>query len=103
MRGPTPETVLGVVEGLPRDGHAVLESMDVPETYIQVWLRPDGSYQLELRDGSVETHVQTRSVVAERVGTAFSGWLDEHSGDGDASWRDRYQWTDISASFTGGP
>ena len=66
VRAPDPEVVLGIVESLPRDGHVVLQSMDEPEVYIQVWLRPDGSYQLELRDGSVHTHVQTRSVSRER-------------------------------------
>ena len=74
---------LGSLNRSPRDGHVLLESMDEPEVYIQVWFRPEGSYQLELREGSVETHVQTRSSVRERVAAAFSGWLDEHSGDGD--------------------
>jgi hypothetical protein len=100
MRAPRPDDVLGVIESLPRDGHVLLESMDEPELYIQVWLRPEGSYQLELRDGSVETHVQTRSLSRERVAAAFSGWLEEHSGDGDGTWRERYQWNDISARFT---
>ena len=101
IRAPKPEVVLGVIESLPRDGHALLESMDVPEVFIQVWLRPDGSYQLELRDGSVETHVQTRSVLRERVAAAFTGWLEEHSGDADAQWRDDFQWNDISATLRG--
>jgi len=99
MRAPRPDDVLGVIESLPRDGHVLLESMDEPEVYIQVWLRPEGSYQLELREGSVETHVQTRSLSRERVAAAFSGWLEEHSGDGDGTWRDGYQWSDISATF----
>jgi hypothetical protein len=99
MRAPRPDDVLGVIESLPRDGHVLLESMDEPEVYIQVWLRPEGSYQLELREGSVETHVQTRSLSRERVAAAFSGWLEEHSGDGDGTWRDGYQWNDISATF----
>ena len=99
MRAPRPDDVLGVIESLPRDGHVLLESMDEPEVYIQVWLRPEGSYQLELREGSVETHVQTRSLSRERVAAAFSGWLEEHSGDGDGTWRDGHQWNDISATF----
>ena len=98
---PEPDVVLAVIQTLPRDGHAVLLSMDDPEVYIQVWLRPEGSYQLELREGSVDTHVQTRSVSAERVTAAFTGWLEEHSGDGDAVWRGNYQWNDISAMFSG--
>ncbi|CAN7392924.1 hypothetical protein LJR027_002271 [Terrabacter sp. LjRoot27] len=103
LRAPKPEVVLGVIESLPRDGHALLESMDQPEVYIQVWLRSDGSYQLELRDGSVHTHVQTRSVSRERVAAAFTSWLQEHSGDGDAGWRDNYHWNDISGTFSNGP
>lgn len=103
VRGPKPEVVLGVIESLPRDGHVLLESMDQPEVYIQVWFRPDGSYQLELRDGSVDTHVQTRSVFRERVAAAFTSWLEEHSGDGDAGWRDSFHWKDISGTLSKEP
>jgi hypothetical protein len=103
MRAPTPDEVLGVIEYLPRDGHVVLERMDEPEVYIEVWLRPEGSYQLELRHGSVKTHQQTRSVSGERVAAAFTGWLEEPSGDGDATWRDGHQWTNISATLTNTP
>ncbi|MGG5258473.1 hypothetical protein [Phycicoccus avicenniae] len=103
MRAPRPDDVLGVLESLPRDGHAVLQSMDDAEVYIQVWLRPDGTYQLELRDGSVETHRQALSVSRDRVAAAFSAWLDEHSGDGDDSWRAPHDWRDISATFTEPP
>lgn len=103
LRAPQPEVVLGVIESLPRDGHALLESMDQTEVYIQVWLRSDGSYQLELRDGSVQTHVQTRSVSRERVAAAFTSWLQEHSGDGDAGWRDTFHWNDISGTLSDGP
>jgi hypothetical protein len=103
MHAPKPEVVLGIIESLPRDGHVVLESMDEPEVYIQVWLRPDGSFQVEMREGAVETHVQTRSVSRERVAAAFTGWLDEHSGDGGAGWRDDYQWNDISGTLSKGP
>ena len=103
VRAPEPEVVLAVIETLPRDGHALLQSLDDPEVYIQVWLRPDSSYQLELREGSVDTHVQTRSVSRERVAAAFTGWLEEHSRDGEAVWRGNYQWDDTSATFPGRP
>ena len=101
VRAPRPEVVLGVLESLPRDGHVLLASMDEPEVYIQVWLHSTGSYQLELREGSADTHVQTWTVSRERVAAAFSGWLDEHSEDGDRAWRDVFQWNDISSTFTG--
>jgi hypothetical protein len=103
LRAPQREVVLGVIESLPRDGHVLLESMDQPEVYIQVWLRPDGSYQLELREGSVDTHVQTRSVSRQRVAAAFTSWLEEHSGDGDSGWRDNYRWNDISGTLSNEP
>ena len=103
LRAPKREVVLGVIESLPRDGHAVLASMDQPEVYIQVWLRSDGSYQLELRDGSVHTHKQTRSVSRERVSAAFTSWLQEHSGEADAGWRDTLHWNDISGTLSNGP
>lgn len=99
MRAPKPDDVLGVIESLPRDGHVLLESMDEPEVYIQVWLRPEGHYQLEVRDGSLATHVQTRTVSRDRVAAAFTGWLDEHSGDSDDHWREAFQWNNISGSL----
>ncbi|MFC7492098.1 MULTISPECIES: hypothetical protein [unclassified Knoellia] len=73
-----------MIESLPRDGHVLLESMDEPEVYVQVWLRPEGHYQLEVRDGSLQLSL---------------GWLDEHSGDGDDHWRDGFQWDNISCSL----
>lgn len=99
MRGPTADEVLGVIESLPRDGHVLLESMDVPEVYVQVWLRPEGHYQLEMRDGSKATHVQTRTVSRERVAAAFTAWLEEHSGDGDDGWRTTFPWSNIGDSL----
>ena len=73
--------------------------MDAAEVYVQAWLRPDGSYQLELREGSAATHVQTRTVSRDRVAEAFTGWLEEHSGDGDDGWRERFQWNEIGTSL----
>ncbi len=89
-RAPKPEIVLATIESLPRDGHVLLESMDEQEVYIQAWLRPDGTYQLEVREGSAATHLQTRSAFRERVAAAFTGWLEEHSGDGDSRWRETF-------------
>ena len=51
----------------------------------------------------MQTHLQTRSVSGERVAAAFTGWLEEPSGDGDATWRDGHQWTNISATLTNTP
>ena len=99
MRAPKPDVVLGVLESLPRDGTALLGSMDEAEVYIQVWLRPDGTYQLETRRGSVNTHEQTRTVSRERVAAAFTGWLEEHSGDGDDGWRTPFRWNQIGSSL----
>ena len=103
VRAPAPDVLLATVESLPRDGHAVLQSLDEPEVYVQAWFRPDGTYQLELRDGSVAMHRQTRTVDRGRVAAAFTAWLDEHTGDGDAGWRDGFDWTDISATFDDDP
>jgi hypothetical protein len=101
-RAPRPEIVLGTIESLPRDGHVLLESMDEQEVYIQAWLRPDGTYQLEFREGSAATHLQTRSASRERVAAAFTGWLEGHSGDGDSRWREGLQWKNISGELSGG-
>jgi hypothetical protein len=99
VRGPGSAVILGVLESLPRDGHVILASMDAAEVFIQVWHRPDGSYQLETRNGSAASHVQTRSISREKVADAFSAWLGEKAGEGDASWRAAFQWNDISGMF----
>ncbi|GAB4062549.1 hypothetical protein GCM10028777_02660 [Angustibacter speluncae] len=45
VRAPAPDVVLATVESLPRDGHAVLQSADGPQVYVQVWFRFDGTCQ----------------------------------------------------------
>jgi len=64
------------------------------DCYAQVWLRPDGTYQLEYRDRAPGEHYQTRTVSAEKVITALSGWVA-----GETQWRDAFQWTCIGAWF----
>lgn len=75
VRAPAPDGVAATIESLPRDGHAVLQSLDEPELYDQVWFRADGTYQLEVREGSVATPAD-RTVDRGRVAAAFTAWLD---------------------------
>ena len=88
-RGAALETT---VLNLHRDDSLVLECAECDDCYIQVWHRPDGTFQLEYRDRSPDEHYQTRTVSTEKVITAFSGWLV-----GEVSWRDQFQWTPFSS------
>ncbi|WP_431960932.1 hypothetical protein [Actinacidiphila sp. bgisy160] len=75
------------VLNLPRDGHLVLQCAAEADCYAQVWLRPDGTYQLEYRDRSPSEHYQTRTVSADKVIAAVVGWAA-----GEVAWRDSFQW-----------
>jgi hypothetical protein len=77
-----------------RDSHLVLECVTAPNCYAQVWLRPDGSYQLEYRDRSPSEHYQTRTLSQEKVASALSAWVA-----GEITWRDDFQWTPIGDWF----
>jgi hypothetical protein len=72
---------------LGRDGTLVLECAADSDCYAQVWLRPDGSYQLEYRDRGPGEHFQTRTVSVEKVIAALRGWSV-----GAIDWRDRFDW-----------
>jgi hypothetical protein len=54
------------VLNLRRGGYLVLECAGDADCYAQVWLRPDGTYQLEYRDRAPGEHYQTRTVSAEK-------------------------------------
>lgn len=80
---------------LGRGDHLVLTCAADSNCYAQVWLRPDGDYQLEYRDRSPAEHYQTRTRSAEAVAAALAGWAA-----GEIDWRDSFTWESIGAWFT---
>lgn len=80
---------------LPRDGFLVLECAADADCYAQVWLRPDGTYELEYRDRSPAEHYQTRTLSADKVIAALAGWAA-----GEIAWRDTLQWNSIGSWFS---
>ncbi|MYS19521.1 hypothetical protein GA0115240_109430 [Streptomyces sp. DvalAA-14] len=80
---------------LARDRHLVLECAGDDQCYAQVWLRPDGTYQLEYRDRDPTEHYWTRTSSAQRVIEALTGWVA-----GDLAWRESFQWSSLASWFT---
>ncbi|MEU6343039.1 hypothetical protein ABZ883_19105 [Streptomyces sp. NPDC046977] len=83
------------VLSLPRDGVIVLGCAVEADCFAQVWLRPDGTYELEYRDRSPAEHYQTRTVSADKVVAALAGWEA-----GGIAWRDAFQWNSIGSWFS---
>ncbi|MFE0629806.1 hypothetical protein ACFW3D_22930 [Streptomyces sp. NPDC058864] len=79
---------------LPRDGHLVLECAADEQCYVQVWRRPDGTYQLEYRDRAPAEHYRTHTVSAQEVIAALQGWTA-----GGPAWRDAFSWESIGSWF----
>ncbi|MEV6648670.1 hypothetical protein [Amycolatopsis sp. NPDC051371] len=96
---PDESNIRAVLEALPRGGHVILEhekSASGSEHYIQAWLRPEGTYQLEYREGNADNHYQTLTISREKVGDALIGWLDAES-----TWRESFQWKSIGDWLAG--
>lgn len=93
-RTPNPDDtqVEAAVLTLARESVVLLSETD--DTYIQVWHRPDGLYQLEHRAGSPLEHFQTMTVSADKVHTAFVAWQNDDDG-----WADSFTWKTISELF----
>ena len=84
------------IRGLRRGDSTVLDRVgeESGEWYIQVWLRPDGPFQLEYRAGTAAEHYQTRTASIERVVDAFFRWIDR-----DPAWTAAFEWTNIGEWF----
>ena len=82
------------VLNLASEGVVVLSEYRDDDTYLQVWHRPDGLYQLEHRAGSPLEHFQSMTVSAAKVHTAFTGWLHD-----EADWADPFSWKSVSDLF----
>ncbi|MDX8034109.1 hypothetical protein SK803_28155 [Lentzea sp. BCCO 10_0856] len=79
---------------LARESSVVLSEYHDDNTYIQVWQRPDGLYQLEHRAGSPLEHFRTITVSADKVHAAFTAWLHEED-----DWTGAFTWKTISELF----
>lgn len=86
VKNPGRSRIEAAVLAMARDGVLVL-SAEQDHTYIQVWQRPDGIYQLEHRAGSPSEHYQTLTVSPEKVYTAFDAWRR-----GDDGWDAPFTW-----------
>ncbi|GAA4662169.1 hypothetical protein [Amycolatopsis dongchuanensis] len=85
VRGPSASNILAVLESLPRGGHLILDRE--ADEYMQVWLRPEGTYQLEYRAGTPGEHFQTLTVSRAKVGEALVDWST-----GGSTWHGNFAW-----------
>ena len=92
---PSTDAVATALNALGRDTTLVLEDRDEEEVYVQVWLRDDGLFQLECRDGGPATHRRVLTVSAEKVERAVLAWRAR-----DDDWDAGIDWTDVSAEFS---
>jgi hypothetical protein len=95
QRNPTENRIRALVSALSKGQYVMLEQFGSSESnYIQVWLRPEGIFQLEYRAGHPSEHFQARTESRDRVASALFGW----SMGGD-SWRDAFEWNSIGDWF----
>jgi hypothetical protein len=95
QRNPTENRIRALVGALSRDEYVILEQFGRSSThYIQVWLRPDGFFQLEYRAGNPSEHYQTRTESREKIASALSAWSK-----GESAWRDNFEWVSIGDWF----
>ncbi|MGV9358412.1 hypothetical protein [Streptomyces misionensis] len=98
VRRPTKPAVGTMLANLRRGNeHLILERQDeerVGDWYIQVWFRPNNTYQLEYRDGVPAEHYRTLTVSQEKVLHALLGWMLDKPG-----WREGFMWDGIGHMF----
>jgi hypothetical protein len=93
-RTPDPDDTQVEAAVLNMASESVVVLSETDDTYIQVWQRPDGLYQLEHRAGSPLEHFHAMTVSADKVHTAFTAW--RHNDD---SWAAPFTWKAISDLF----
>ena len=59
---------------------------------------PDGTYQVEYRDGSADEHYQSRTISRVKAANALASWAADTEGAG--LWRSGFDWTPIGQWFT---
>jgi hypothetical protein len=99
VRSPDEETVQSVVQTLTRGEHVVISAGvegggESTLVYAQVWLRPEGIYQVEYRDGAPSRHWRAMSVSREKAAGFLASWCAN-----DPDYARGFQWEDISAWF----
>ncbi|MDN3356802.1 hypothetical protein [Actinomadura sp. DC4] len=88
--GPISEDIRTLLNGLGPGNHFVIvERLDAEndEHYMQAYLHDDGSYWLEYREGTADTHFQTSSRSPQLISQTFTKWLYRLPG-----WRDGFSW-----------
>lgn len=78
-RNPEQSTVRAVVENLSSGQHAVASlgghsELESSLLYAQVWLRPEGFYQLEYRDGAPSRHWRSFTVSIDKAAGFLVDW-----------------------------
>jgi hypothetical protein len=95
-RRPTKPRVSVAIGRMEPGRHVVLDRIGEPgDWYIQVWMRPGNTFQLEYRDGTPAEHYQTLTASRDKVVEAFLGWFKR-----DPSWSEGFDWVNIAAMFT---
>ena len=95
QRNPTENRIRALLGALSREGYVTLERVGSSNShYIQVWLRPNGVFQLEYRAGRSSAHYQTRTNSRDKVVSALSGWSR-----GENDWRNDFEWLSIGDWF----
>ena len=97
LRSPEESIIGAAVNALAGDDHVILEyegESGENVHYIQVWLRPDGDFQLEYRAGEPNEHYQTITPHRGKVASALTGWMR-----GGSEWRNDFDWRSIGDWF----
>ena len=100
VRSPDEETLRAVVQTLTRGEQLVISAGtegggESSLVYAQVWLRPEGIYQVEYRDGAPSRHRRALTVSSEKAAGFLTGWCTRAP-----DFATGLQWEDIGAWFT---
>lgn len=71
----------------PDNRFLVYEHTGDANSYIQTYLRPEGDYRLEYREGGATSHYRTVGETADSILRAFTGWARESG-----TWRAEFTW-----------
>ncbi len=98
VSNPKPGFIRQCVADLGADEFLILTAGQ--ERYLQTYLNPDGTFQLEYRDGDYDRHFAAvdTTLPAERISETFENYAAENS-----VWRDSLEWekVDFEEDFEG--
>ncbi|MEV4177710.1 hypothetical protein [Nonomuraea sp. NPDC049709] len=95
VEGPTSDDLHGLLRGLTASNRfLVVERLDAEnnEYYMQAYLRDDGTYWLEYRNGCADAHFRASCRTLQVLVQVFAMWLYRLPG-----WRETLTWTAWSA------